>query len=248
MFMMAYAQTHEPALVYNAARAYEEAGMAGDAAGLFKLYISLTDDADGILEARERIRRLEGKTPTIPVPTPVSPPAPLPTVAPPVVTPPAVAPVAPANAPPPPELASPPAPVPQVLPSAPKPTASAPPAAPSVVSPAARTPVVTVTSEAPPAWPRWSTAGTAGLAVVAGVALMLSGQTAAEEANSTLAANQPAYTAAYDRAETRWWAGAALTGVGVGLAGLSTWLWLREGPTQVTVVPSTQGLAVAGRF
>jgi hypothetical protein len=63
LFMQAYALSHEPAQVYNAARAYEEAGMASEAAALFRVYISLTDDADGIAEARERIRRLEATQP-----------------------------------------------------------------------------------------------------------------------------------------------------------------------------------------
>jgi hypothetical protein len=61
LFMQAYAKSHTPALVFNAARAYEDAGKAGDAASLFKLYITISEDADGILDARERIQRLEGK-------------------------------------------------------------------------------------------------------------------------------------------------------------------------------------------
>lgn len=58
-FMQAYARVPTPALVYNAARAYEEAGKTGDAAALFRLYITISDDADGIVEARERLKRLE---------------------------------------------------------------------------------------------------------------------------------------------------------------------------------------------
>ncbi len=61
LFMQAYARSHVPALVFNAARAYEEAGKPGDAASLFKLYITISDDADGIVNARERIKRLAAK-------------------------------------------------------------------------------------------------------------------------------------------------------------------------------------------
>ena len=59
LFMRAYAMSPEAALVYNAARAYEEGGKVGDAVGLFRLYTTIADDPDGIADARERIRRLE---------------------------------------------------------------------------------------------------------------------------------------------------------------------------------------------
>ncbi len=68
LFMQAYARSHSPALVFNAARAYEEAGKSGDASSLFKLYITISDDADGIVNARERIKRLEGKPESKPPP------------------------------------------------------------------------------------------------------------------------------------------------------------------------------------
>ena len=65
LFMQAYAKTHRPDAVFNAARAYETAGKSGDAAGLFRLYISLTDDADGILEARQHLAKLAPKEPAV---------------------------------------------------------------------------------------------------------------------------------------------------------------------------------------
>lgn len=72
LFMKAYALSGEAAQVFNAARAYEEAGKVGDAVGLFRLYTTLADDPDGIADARERIRRLEagrlGGKPTDPTP------------------------------------------------------------------------------------------------------------------------------------------------------------------------------------
>ena len=76
LFMQAYAKSHAPALVYNAARAYEEAGKKGDAISLFKLYITLSDDADGILDARHRIAKLEAPelAPSTPVVGPAKPP------------------------------------------------------------------------------------------------------------------------------------------------------------------------------
>lgn len=61
LYMQAYARTPKPALVYNAARCYEDAKMRGEAVGLFRLYISLSQDADGIVEAQDRLARLDGK-------------------------------------------------------------------------------------------------------------------------------------------------------------------------------------------
>jgi hypothetical protein len=81
LFMQAYARSHTPSLVFNAARAYEEAGKNGDAVGLFKLYITLTDDADGIMEARQHIAKLEAiRVPVVvevPVPVIVTAPKPV---------------------------------------------------------------------------------------------------------------------------------------------------------------------------
>lgn len=61
-FMEAYALSKRPALVYNAARAYEEGGLRAEAIALFKLYEGLADaSTEGKKEARERRERLEGE-------------------------------------------------------------------------------------------------------------------------------------------------------------------------------------------
>lgn len=77
LFMEAYARSHKPALVYNAARAYEEGGKVGDAAALFRLYLSISEDPDGIVDARERLKRLEAQREPTPRP-PTEPPSPAP--------------------------------------------------------------------------------------------------------------------------------------------------------------------------
>lgn len=73
LFMQAYAKSHTPALLYNAARAYEEAGKKGDALSLFRLYITLSADVDGILDARQRIAKLEAPEPAKPAAPQVKP-------------------------------------------------------------------------------------------------------------------------------------------------------------------------------
>lgn len=52
LFVKAYGKSRKTALMFNAARAYEEAGKLGDLAALFRLYWSIADDPDGIAEAR----------------------------------------------------------------------------------------------------------------------------------------------------------------------------------------------------
>lgn len=59
LFMRAYSLTGEAALVFNAARAYEEGGKVGDAIGLFRLYVTIAKDVDGVADAHARIRALE---------------------------------------------------------------------------------------------------------------------------------------------------------------------------------------------
>lgn len=61
LFMQAYGKSRKAALVYNAARAYEEAGKLGDAAALFRLYVSISDDVDGMAEARSRLKAVEAR-------------------------------------------------------------------------------------------------------------------------------------------------------------------------------------------
>ena len=62
LFMQAYGKDPKPALVFNAARAYEEAGMYGDAAGLFRLFVSISQDAEGTAKAKERLAAMEAKS------------------------------------------------------------------------------------------------------------------------------------------------------------------------------------------
>lgn len=70
MYMKAYGKSGKPSVVYNAARAYEEAGNLGEAVALFRLYLSLDPDADGVMDARARLQKLEalrvGKAPVAP--------------------------------------------------------------------------------------------------------------------------------------------------------------------------------------
>jgi hypothetical protein len=185
LFMQAYALSHEPAQVYNAARAYEEAGMEGEAAGLFRLYISLTDDAEGILDARERIRKLEALQPV-------------------EVDPHAVEPVMGAD------------------------TAQA------------SAPVSTV--------PRWAATGGAVAALGSGVVLLLVGRAGTEAANQDLSSDPVAYKDANGTARKQWWAGAGLAGLGVGLTGLATWLWLEGTQRTIVIAPAPGGFCVSGRF
>ncbi len=77
LFMQAYARSPRASLVFNAARAYEEAGKPGDAASLFRLYMTISQDADGIVEARSRLKALEARGST-PAPATVAAPAPAP--------------------------------------------------------------------------------------------------------------------------------------------------------------------------
>ena len=59
LYMQAYGKSGKASVVYNAARAYEEAGNVGEAIALFRLYLSLSPDADGVVDARARIQKLE---------------------------------------------------------------------------------------------------------------------------------------------------------------------------------------------
>lgn len=59
LFMQAYAKDPQPPLVFNAARAYQEAGMNGEAAGLFRLYLTIAKDDAGIAKAKEHLAALK---------------------------------------------------------------------------------------------------------------------------------------------------------------------------------------------
>jgi tetratricopeptide (TPR) repeat protein len=59
-FFEAYTLVHEPALIFNAARAYEEAGNHARSAALFRAYLDLPDaPADGKADAKRRLERLD---------------------------------------------------------------------------------------------------------------------------------------------------------------------------------------------
>jgi hypothetical protein len=96
LFMAAYGKVPEPTLLFNAARAYQQAGRPREALPLFQLYLSLNQDADadsqaGRREATQHVAAIEaslrkqGETPTPPptvkpepalTPEPVPPPVP----------------------------------------------------------------------------------------------------------------------------------------------------------------------------
>lgn len=59
-FMEAYTLVKRPALLFNAARAYEEGGLLAKAVALFKAYVALGDaPADGKTDAAARIQRMQ---------------------------------------------------------------------------------------------------------------------------------------------------------------------------------------------
>jgi hypothetical protein len=72
LFMQAYKLAKRPVLVFNAARAYEEAGKKGDAVALFRLYMEISDDVSGIDDARKRIAKLEEEPAAVAVPVAVT--------------------------------------------------------------------------------------------------------------------------------------------------------------------------------
>lgn len=80
LYMAAYAKSHAPALIFNAARAYEEGGKKADSVAMFRMYISLSKDEGGVADAKSRIAKLEivpDTTSIVVVPQPVVAPAPV---------------------------------------------------------------------------------------------------------------------------------------------------------------------------
>lgn len=78
LFMKAYGLDKRPDRVFNAARAYEKAGLAEQAIPLFRLYMQITDDTAGREEARLRIEALQAdlrrkERPAEPGPKPAEP-------------------------------------------------------------------------------------------------------------------------------------------------------------------------------
>ncbi len=59
LFMQAYSQQPLPPLVFNAARAYAEGGMTGQAIGLFRLYMTISKSAAGTKTAKAHIAKLQ---------------------------------------------------------------------------------------------------------------------------------------------------------------------------------------------
>lgn len=76
VFLDAYAASQKPAVLFNAARAYEESGQTENALRLFRLYLTVERDEQGLADARARIERLatsdlpQGATPTFALPDP----------------------------------------------------------------------------------------------------------------------------------------------------------------------------------
>ena len=103
LYMEAYGHVQKPGPVFNAARAYEAAGLYAEAKPLYELYIQIDrgNDADSVAGREDAQKRLTGlmakmaeqeKKKTVPAPVVVPPPvAPQPVVTPPPVTPPPVA-------------------------------------------------------------------------------------------------------------------------------------------------------------
>ncbi len=64
LYMDAYGQYHEPTLVFNAGRAYQQAGQPREALPLFQLYLSVTSDKhpgeiEGRRDARDHIAQVQ---------------------------------------------------------------------------------------------------------------------------------------------------------------------------------------------
>lgn len=73
LFMQAFAKSHNPATLYNAARAYEEAGNKASATSTYKLYIALSTDEAGIRDAKDHMAKLEIPAPVVTSPVIVTP-------------------------------------------------------------------------------------------------------------------------------------------------------------------------------
>lgn len=184
LYLQAFAKSKNLTTLFNAGRSYEEAGNKTEAIATFKLYITLATDAEAVLNAKERIAKLEAKPSSVVVQSPVV--------------------------------------VRQATPVA--------------------TPVVKQQGFVQPNSDHtaaWMTSGGAVVALGTGVALLVVGA----------AGTQPkAYTsrAQYDSARGGWISGAVLTGVGVALAGVSSYLWLS--PPKVAIAPTANGITIGGVF
>lgn len=245
LFMKAYAISKEPALVFNAARAYEEAGKSGDACSLFRLYATISDDPDGIADAWARIKRLEGKG------EPAAPAAEKPAMA-------------KSSEPKPPVAEKPP----MAKPSEPKPAESGPvgggavqskpmeaqPVHPQLPDAKQVVPLETVAAKPSPAVDRtWAWAATGGAAVLmgGGAALAWLGAQKTREANQLPLHSQgdiAAYNSTFDRAELLTNAGISLLAVGVVTGGAAAWLHLRSRVAVSAGPDGRGGVWLAGRW
>lgn len=229
LFMKAYAVTKEPALVFNAARAYEEVGKAGDAASLFRLYASIADDLDGIADARARIKKLEakGEAPSAGDTKAESAKATEPQH-------------------------------PDVKPTEPQHADAKPPDAkpvdPHAVEPKPVAPVAVVGAKPNPAADRalaWVATSGAAVLVGGGAVLAWLGAQKTHDANQLPLHSQAdidAYNTTFDRAQLLTNSGIALVAVGVAAGGAATWLHLRRGATVTAGPDGHGGVWLAGRW
>jgi hypothetical protein len=233
LFMQAYGLSQEPALVFNAARAYEEATKAGDAAALFRLYGTISRDPAGLADAQARLARLEAPAPA------QSPATPRPDAG--NAKPQLLAPLsteAPHSAQAQPSPPNAPAPVPAAQTSTP----------PSV-------PVTTAVARPNPTGPdrmwAWLTTATSFALVGSGAAMMVLGASASHDANAlpiATDADRARYNSDFDRAERTWTTGAALVAVGVVTGGAAAWLHLRSGSQVAAGLDGSGGIWIAGRW
>lgn len=235
LFMQAYGKSHKPALVYNAARAYEEAGKVGDATALFRLYLTIADDADGIVEARERLKALNAR-PNAPDPVPhqAEPPKP-------------VAPDKAALGPEPMPTKPPVQPEPAVAP--PQAAEQAAPVVPEVV-PTAAPGVQQVAKPASSRTWAWVASGGSLALLGGGAALLWLGARDSHAANQMVvrtSADLDAYNAAFDKADALEGLGAVAVGLGVAVGGLAVWRHASSG-AHVTATTDGRGLWIAGRW
>ncbi len=222
--MKAYAVSKQAAMVFNAARAYEEAGKAGDAASLFRLYVTITDDLDGVADARARIKRLETKS-ELAQKLGAEPPEPKPAEPKPAEPKPAEPKSAGNN-------------------SLDSQAAGAKPAIPAVLAP-------TKLSPAPDRTLAWLTTGGAVALVGAGAVLAWIGAQKIHDANQLpvhSSGDIDTYNADFDRAQQFRTSGLSLLAVGVVAGGAATWLHLKSG-TALSAGPDGQGgVWLAGRW
>ena len=68
LYLRAWRKSDKPSHVYNAARAYDEAGNTSEALNLYRLYVKTAQETDGTAQAQARIRQLEAVQAVHPAP------------------------------------------------------------------------------------------------------------------------------------------------------------------------------------